>query len=276
MWEKAIQEFMKKENEMREEGEHEDIVQLLDRIVQKTTKIVPLKTEQKTVDIFSLKDEFKEVVRITPFSTTAFDAFVEEGETPTGEGVSTENELMSWVAYNFMSCVVDNKSVGKLLENSRVDLFAYATMSDFAFVLQVMEQYGVRWFNLALRALKSELPPSNEKELKEHKEKLRLMQVYGVGGNGMSSGEGQNRYEVITDYLCDNIEEDSNRMMSISNRYTSLMHESKCAASAQKRNSKEEYASETEEEKNKAERKRKRRKRNEERGIRGLNQMKRH
>jgi len=199
---------LEKGNETKEEREKESILQVLDRIVTKTKKSVTIQKKLHETEYYALKPEYMELVKITPFPTAVLDnAFEEENIGKMGEETrdGNEDQMLSWVAYHFIECVVDRKTVGPWLGDNKVGLFSYGTMSDFAYLVQVLEQYRERWFHLAVRSLKCEGPPTEKVKLKAYNEELRLLLVYGVGKNGLSSDEGQERNEIIMDYLFVNV-----------------------------------------------------------------------
>jgi len=243
---------MEKENEKKKKEDKETIIQLLDRIAPEITKtVVHQNKDDESTKYYRLAPEYREVVKITPFPTSIFDNVFEEDSIGMvdydGMRDHDEDQMLSWIACHFIECVVDRKTVGPLLGDRRVSLFKYATMSDFAYLVQVLEQYSVRWFHLAARSLRCLVPPSDKGRLKTYNAELRLLLVYGVGKNGLSSEEGQERYEIIMDYLFENVGGESltqvQRREKISGMYINLMEELKRDKSSVQKARKEEYAS---------------------------------
>ena len=249
--------YMEKGNEDKADNDKETIIEVLERIAEKSKKAATIQKKLHETEYYKLKTEYMELVKITPFPTAVWDRAFEEdsiGKMDEATGDANEDRMLSWVAYHFIECVVDRKTVGPWLGDKTVSLFRYATMSDFAYLVQVLEQYRERWFHLAVRSLKCEGPPTDDHQRKAYNEKLRVLMVYGVGKNGLSSEEGQERNEIIMDYLFENVGGDTpahkQRRGKINGMYINLMEEFKKTNSSVLKARKEEYASESEEDKN--------------------------
>lgn len=221
MWTACIEEKLKERNTTKQAEEPlVDMKHYLDEITtveDMTVDVICPKTytkKQKKVQLYKLKPAYETAISITtgfnPEVWEKFGTITEEEGVVSKKMEDDENTMLAWLAHHFVKCVVNKED---MVCYGETKLFDYATQSDIAFLLLLMEQHYAQFFHVAICQLKIRNEPSAEEEARLEKNYVMLMSKYGAGGNGLSSEQGGRRFDQVLNHLFD-FEESRTKIVS--------------------------------------------------------------